>query len=326
MIGQKHIECRDNYRFKKRLEEGNYSHKPFQPWLIVAPLFLILGCSREIPLPKSAEIANGPVIHMFLQPDSSIVANCSKVVGILNPFEPETNASINIGINSYLPAALNMKSAGIYSNSIPKLKARDTAVIKYHSITDSFTLRQIIPSNIVFTKTDTLTEPIAGIGITQGFKIQFQDSAIDQNYYRIQAKRLIRKYSRDKNNNVIDSMEYWETMRIDGSDLPFIRNNYNNYTEQEILFRDETFNGVLTTFHFYNLLPNPSNNLERTLRVSVTLENLSKPLYDYYNSRAAHLWSQKSITQLPGPLTGNIPNGYGVIGAFTSCNWVIKYQ
>jgi hypothetical protein len=83
LIGQKHIECRDNYRFKKH-------------WLFVAPLFLILGCSREIPLPKSAEIANGPVIHVFLQPDSSIVASCSKVVGILNPFEPETNASITI--------------------------------------------------------------------------------------------------------------------------------------------------------------------------------------------------------------------------------------
>jgi len=313
LIGQKHIENLDNYRFKKS-------------WLIVAPLFLILGCSREIPLPKSAEIAKGPVIHMFLQPDSSIVASCSKVVGILNPFEPETNASITIGINSNLPVALNMNSAGIYSSPIPKLKARDTAVIKYHSTTDSFTLEQIIPSNIVFTKTDTLTEPIAGIGITQGFKIQFQDSAIDQNYYRIQAKRLIRKYSRDKNNNVIDSTEYWETMRIDGNDLPFVRNNYNNYTEQEILFRDETFNGVLTTFHFYNLRPNPNNNLEKTIRVSITLENLSKPVYDYYNTRAAHLWSQKSITQLPGPLTGNIPNGYGVIGAFTSCNWVIKYQ
>ena len=88
MIGQKHIECRDNDRFKKRLEEGNYSRKSFQPWLIVAPLFLILGCSREIPLPKSAEIANGPVIHMFLHPDSSIVANCRKFVGILNQFEP----------------------------------------------------------------------------------------------------------------------------------------------------------------------------------------------------------------------------------------------
>jgi len=292
----------------------------------VATIVMILSCSREIPLPKSAEIATGSVIHVFLQPDSSIQANCSKVVGILNPFEPELFASITVRLNSNLPFPLTAGIPGVYSNALSKIKARDTVLIKYNSPSNSFQLIQIIPSHITFTKTDSLTEPVAGIGITQGFKIQFQDSAIDQNYYRIYGKRLIRKYGRDKNNNITDSTQYWETMHIDGNELPFVRNNYNNYTEQEILFSDETFNGVLATFHFYNLLPNPNNNLEKTLRVSITLENLSKPLYDYYNTRAAHLWSQKSITQLPGPLTGNIPNGYGVIGAFTSCNWVIKYQ
>jgi len=289
-------------------------------------VYLMMGCSREIPLPKSADIASGSVIHVFLQPDSSIQANCSKVVGILNPFEPVTDASITIQINSNLPFPLTTVNPGIYSNSLSKLKARDTVVINYRTTSDSFELKQIIPSNIVFNKTDSLTEPIAGIGITQGFKIQFQDSAIDQNYYRIYGKRLIRKYSRDKNNNITDSTQFWETMRIDGNDLPFVRNNYNNYTEQEILFSDETFNGVLATFHLYNLLPNQNTNVEKTLRVTITLENLSKPLFDYYNSRAAHLWSQKSITQLPGSLTSNIPIGYGVIGAFTFCSWVINYH
>lgn len=90
LIGPKHIEKTMNLGLKKRL-------------FFVAPICLVLSCSREIPLPKFAEIANGPVIHMFLQPDSSIVANCSKVVGILNPFEPESNASITIRINSNLP-------------------------------------------------------------------------------------------------------------------------------------------------------------------------------------------------------------------------------
>lgn len=110
----------------------------------VAPICLVLSCSREIPLPKFAEIANGPVIHMFLQPDSSIVANCSKVVGILNPFEPESNASITIRINSNLPFPLKSNSPGIYSNSISTLKARDTVVINYHTKADSFQLKQIV--------------------------------------------------------------------------------------------------------------------------------------------------------------------------------------
>lgn len=285
-----------------------------------------MSCSREIPLPKSAEIEHGTVIHVFLQPDSLIVANCSKVVGILDPFEPESQAKIKLQINSSLPFILDDKGLGNYSNTHFTLKARDTISIHYLSPTDSFHLVEIMPSTVAFLKTDTITEPIAGIGITQGFKIQFQDSAVDQNYYRIHAKRLIRKYTRNKNNQITDSAEFWEILRIDGNDLPFVRNNYNNYTEQEILFSDETFNGVLATFHFYNLLPNPNNQTDKTLSAIITLENLSKPLYDYYNSRAAHLWSQKSITQIPGPLTGNVPNGYGVIGAFTQCKWVIKYR
>lgn len=294
-------------------------------WFFVLPLIVICSCSREIPLPKSADLAHGPVIHAFLQPDSAIQANCSKVVGILNAFEPELNATITVQINSNLPFPLNAVSPGIYNNPLSQIKARDTVLFHFHSPSDSFQLKQIIPSKIVFSKTDSITEPIAGIGITQGFKIQFQDSAVDQNFYRFYAKRLIRKYTRDKNNIIIDSAQFWETMRIDGNDLPFVRNNYNNYTEQEILFSDETFNGVLATFHFFNLLPNQNTEFEKTLRVNITLENLSKPLYDYYNSRAAHLWSQKSITQLPGPVTGNIPNGYGVVGAYTKCNWLIIY-
>jgi hypothetical protein len=114
-------------------------------------------------------------------------------------------------------------------------------------------------------------------------------------------------------------------LKIDGNEIPFQRNNYNNYTDYEILFSDETFNGVLSSLEFYNLLPFSNTKTEKTLSVTITLDNLTKALFDYYNSRAAHLWNQRSITQLPGPIQSNIPNGYGVIGGKTQVSWTIKY-
>jgi hypothetical protein len=123
----------------------------------------------------------------------------------------------------------------------------------------------------------------------------------------------------------LDSAIEWQTMKIDGNETPFVRNNFNNYTEQEILFSDEIFNGVLSTFRFHNLLPFQNTTSEKTMSVLVTLENISFATYQYYNSRAEHLWSQKSITQLPGPVQTNIPKGYGVLGASTSVKWLIVY-
>ena len=266
--------------------------------------FTIMGfssCSREILVPIQDNTATGPVIQCILNTDSAQTLLYSKVVKI------------------------SSNQPGVYQIAPCKLAPRDSFSVFFISPTDTFSVTDAMPSSIEFTKTDTFTQAIAGIGSTQNFMIQIKDSAIDENYYKISAKREVKKYIFNNANQLTDSSITWEPLKIDGNEIPFQRNNYNNYTDYEILFSDETFNGVLSSLEFYNLLPFSNSKSEKTLSVTITLDNLTKALFDYYNSRAAHLWNQKSITQLPGPIQSNIPKGYGVIGGKTQVSWTIKY-
>lgn len=286
---------------------------------------LASSCSREILITNQNETATGPVIQCILQPDSSHTLLYSRVVGISENFSPQNNALISLRINSKITYPFFVKSPGVFQTDPSTISPRDSFYLNFSSPLDTFELFGAMPSAIEFTKTDTFTQPIAGIGLTQNFLIQFRDSAIDENFYRITAHQSIKRYLFNRSNQIIDSSITWEPLKIDGGEIPFLRNNYNNYTDHEILFSDDIFNGALTTFEFYNLLPFSNSKSEKTLAVKVTLENLTKDLYDFYNSRAAHLWNQKSITQLPGPVEGNIPNGYGVIGGATKAEWTVKY-
>lgn len=290
--------------------------------------FTILGftsCSREVLAPFQDNTANGPVIQCILNTDSAQTLLYSKVVKIDENFAPISDATIDLVIHNKNRFPFSSNQPGVYQIELCKLAPRDSFSVFFMSPTDTFSVTDAMPSSIEFTKTDTFTQAIAGIGSTQNFMIQIKDSAIDENYYKISAKREVKKYIFNNANQITDSSITWESLKIDGNEIPFQRNNYNNYTDYEILFSDETFNGVLSSLEFYNLLPFSNTKTEKTLSVTITLDNLTKALFDYYNSRAAHLWNQRSITQLPGPIQSNIPNGYGVIGGKTQVSWTIKY-
>jgi len=288
-------------------------------------MVMLASCSREIVVPQPDELAEGPVIECIIEADNQHLVKYSRVVPISEPFVLPNQAHITLEISGTQSAAASNLSPGSFMiNNFP-VRARDSFHFRLFSQTDTLIVSDAMPSNVVLTKTDTLTQAIAGIGLTQVFSFQFRDSAIDENYYRLSASRQIKKYVFGSSGQKIDSTIEWQTMKIDGNETPFVRNNFNNYTEQEILFSDEIFNGVLSTFRFHNLLPFQNTATEKTLSVLVTLENISFATYQYYNSRAEHLWSQKSITQLPGPVQTNIPNGYGIVGASTSTNWLIVY-
>ena len=131
-------------------------------------------------------------------------------------------------------------------------------------------------------------------------------------------------YSFDANNSIIDSNIIWEKSSISGDEIGFIRNTYNTYTTKELLFSDESFNGLTSTFTFY--LTKPENeSSSRIIQHRIVIENLPLELFDYYNSRNAHLWQQSSITQSPTPLSGNIPNMYGVFSAYNLTEYVLSY-
>ena len=287
--------------------------------------FLLAGCSRDIVVPQPDQLASGPVVECILEPTNNHNIAYSRVVGISEPFQPLSTANIQLKVGRNVSGLAINSSPGQFTLSNFPLNPRDTVEFTLVSPKDTLFVQEIMPSNIAFTKTDTLTQAVAGIGVTQVFTVQFQDRAIDENYYRITAKQQVRKYTLGAGGRPIDSITEWKIMKIDGNETPFVRNNFNNYTEQEILFSDEIFNGVLASFRFYNLLPFKNSASEKTLSVVITLENISFSLYQYYNTRAEHLWSQKSITQLPGPVQSNVPNGYGVVGASINANWVIVY-
>lgn len=294
-------------------------------WYAYALCLLLVSCSREIVVPQPDQVAVGPVIECILGTNDTHNIHYSRVAGISEPFKPQPQATILLQTATKRSKPAESNTAGQFTINNFRLNPRDSFQFSLISPLDTVSVSDVMPSAIRFTKTDTSTEAIAGIGITQVFSLQFRDSAVDENYYRITAQKQVRKYTLNASGQAIDSITEWQILKIDGNETPFVRNNFNNYTEQEILFSDEIFNGVLSTFRFYNLLPFRNSKTEKTLSVKITLENLSLALYHYYNTRAEHLWSQKSITQLPGPVQSNIPNGYGVVGASTQEEWIIVY-
>jgi hypothetical protein len=286
---------------------------------------MLASCSQDIVVPQPDIMAEGPVVECIIEADSHHLVRYSRVVPISEPFNLPSQAHVTLEISGAKSKLARNISPGNFMIDDFFVKARDSFHFQLFSPDDTVKISDVMPSNIVLTKTDTLTQAIAGIGLTQVFSIQFRDSAIDENYYRLSAARQTKKYVLGSSGQKLDSAIEWQTMKIDGNETPFVRNNFNNYTEQEILFSDEIFNGVLSTFRFHNLLPFQNTTSEKTMSVLVTLENISFATYQYYNSRAEHLWSQKSITQLPGPVQTNIPKGYGVLGASTSVKWLIVY-
>jgi hypothetical protein len=111
---------------------------------------------------------------------------------------------------------------------------------------------------------------------------------------------------------------------IGGNEVCFLRNSYNNYTTKEILFSDEIINGTELRLEFYETLPRSVSNSIVLYQIDIYLENVDVNIFNFLNSRNAHIWQQSSITQLPTSVIGNITNGFGVVGGYT--NDVIKIK
>ena len=59
---------------------------------------LMAACSREIVVPQPAQSATGPVVLCALESDSFHTISYSRVVGISEVFQPQTNASIFLSV------------------------------------------------------------------------------------------------------------------------------------------------------------------------------------------------------------------------------------
>lgn len=294
---------------------------------ILCLAFVLSACNDTSVIPIEDQAPSAQVVKLILEPNTISTAYCNRTAGITQPFLLETNVKLWIKPkNKSVWESFGIANPGIYQWNC-SLKPRDSFSLRYHGILDSFEIHEVVPSLVVLNAVDTSTSIVPGIGKTQVFTFKFKDSAIYKNYYQIWLKRNYQKYTYTQGNSTpTDSQLISEIMRIDGNELPFIRNAYNNYTDRSILFSDEIFNGVHVEFQCHNLKPWQNSTGEKTLSVELILENLSESVYNYLNTEAAHLWQKQSITQLPNPLFSNVPKGFGIVGAKTSTKRIIVYR
>jgi len=282
--------------------------------------FLIIGlqsCIDEVPFFQNSDSPKSLVIHTFIHPDSFLNATVSEVSQITSVYNWINNANLSIRSKSKGLFTFINNGKGNYSmnqNFLPNdsLKFQITHAL----LNDIIPIK--IPSKIYIKRLDTFTTLISNVGKTKAYRIYFKDSAYNTNCYRIYGVRHFKKYTIDAVLGKIDSFLYEDKLPIGGTEVCFLRNSYNNYTTKEILFKDEIINGTESRLVFYETLPRSKSKSTVLYQIDIYLENIDINIFNYLNSRNAHIWQQNSITQLPTSVIGNISNGFGVVGGYTN--------
>jgi len=275
------------------------------------------SCIEEVPIVQNSDSPKSLVIHSFIHPDSFVNATVSEVSQITSAYNWINNANLTILSKSKGLFSFGNFGNGNYSmnqNFLPNdsLKFQITQSL----LNDIIPIK--IPSRIRINRLDTFTALISNVGKTKTYRIYFKDSAYNTNYYRIYGVRHFKKYTIDAVLGKVDSFLYEDKLPIGGTEVCFSRNSYNNYTTKEILFSDEIINGTESRLEFYETLPRAVSKSIVLYQIDIYLENIDVNIFNYLNSRNAHIWQQNSITQLPTSVIGNIANGFGVIGAYTN--------
>ncbi len=285
--------------------------------------FCLQSCIDEVPIVQNSDSPKSLVIHSFIHPDSFLNATVSEVSKITSFYSWINNANLTIFSKSKGLFAFNGIGNGTYKlnqNFLPNDSLKFQ--INHALLNDIISIK--IPSRIHIKRLDTFTTLISNVGKTKAYHIYFKDSAYNINYYRIYGVRHFKKYTIDAVLGKVDSFLYEDKLPIGGTEVCFLRNAYNNYTTKEILFSDEIINGTDSKLEFYETLPRSISNSIILYQIDIYLENIDVNIFNYLNSRNAHIWQQNSITQLPISVIGNIANGFGVIGGYT--NDVIKIK
>lgn len=290
----------------------------------IAALFFAMGCVKEIEYKPTEKLGKIPVIHAFFSPDSLLESDVSLVRGILDDEVIVKDADLNLYINNVMFQKLNYVEKTKYKGGVNAMKPNDSFYLQVSGSLGPMQIYGKVPNRVVITSLDTSTILLPGKGKSFNFNLKFKDSAVHENFYRIYVRKISYQYIYDLNDVLVDSMIVADLLPIEGKETPFIRNNFNNYTTQEILFSDEIINGLNNNFNIFTTGNLKKGKFLRPIRLEFHLENVNKPLYDFYNTRNAHLWQQNSITQIPGLVQGNVPGGYGVVAAFTEQRISIK--
>lgn len=287
-------------------------------------LFSFTSCVKELDYQNNQKLEVNAALHAFLNPDSIPVIDLKRVVNITENISGIIDANIEIiNVSNSGKSNLIHQKGGSYSGNL-QIDPNDILNLSVQWNNQQFFAQTIVPSKPVIDTAYSELNFVGSVGYTRLFNFTLKDLAASNDFYRLYLMTKKMVYSFDANNSIIDSNIIWEKSSISGDEIGFIRNTYNTYTTKELLFSDESFNGLTSTFTFY--LTKPENeSSSRIIQHRIVIENLPLELFDYYNSRNAHLWQQSSITQSPTPLSGNIPNMYGVFSAYNLTEYVLSY-
>lgn len=281
-------------------------------------LLALQSCTIEVPYNPGDVASSQPVVHMYFCPDSPLLLKYSKTTSILATEEFVNDEKIKLNFNSGTTIdSMYTISNGKYITTVPAPLWNQNYEITGTFLKSGFKVGGTVPNKLAQLNIDTFESIQPGVGRALTCEYRFVDSAAYKNYYRIYAKVEFWSYTVNKENQRIDSAIRNEFLEIKSNHISYLNNNFNQYTSKEILIEDNFFNGVDAKFSIYLSNKYRNSPKQRIVFMDFYLENIEKGLYNYFNTRNAHLWQQSSITQIPGNIEGNIYNGFGVIGAYS---------
>lgn len=286
--------------------------------LHIAAIAVLSGCVKEIPYNPDNQATPLPAMHCFITPDSILTVDCRLTAPFGSKDMPVANAFFSIHKTNQTKDTSLYKGKGIHLFGSNSLKAGDTFIFLGKVNGKTFSISEIAPRGVVIKTFDTTRQLIPGIGLAFSVAVWFDDDAVFDNHYRCYLYKTSYRYVYDYTGKLSDSFLQKDLISLYSDDLAAVDNDYNNYSSREVIFSDATFNGVKKYMVFYTSDPLLKTATERPVGIEFHLENISKSLFSFYNTRNAHIWQQQSISQLPGKIMGNVPGAYGVVGAYTA--------
>ena len=293
-------------------------------WLYIALFFggIFTSCVKEVPVNDGGEKPDAYFLNAFLCADSQARIQVGKVSGVTEAYNYVSDATVSL-ISKGIRYPMTYLREGWYASSLFVSEGNDSVRVEVIHGSKGFTRELKSPSRLAIQRVQTFHVVVSFLGRTTGFRLSFQDSAYNNNFYRMWVEERYWLYEKSKLGVLLDSSLRVRKLPISGNDIAFLRNPYNVYSSRELLFSDVTFNGLRVGLEFHRALG--QSDLERTVSYRVVLENLHSDLYHYYNDRNAHLWQQSSITQTPTKVEGNLEGVLGIFGLYQVDDFEIRF-
>ena len=316
----------------------------------------IVSCETEIKF-NGKETAPSMVINSILNPDSTVKVHITKSKFFLEkdgPFDPITNATVQLYANDKLIEALNSTGNGYYTGTYKPFPGDIIKIIARNNEFDNVHCSTEIPVTANITSVDTIatiikTAPLVyyrsyddvaymitdTVGTVTEKKIKFTvniaDRANYKNFYRLKVKH--RSYY--DNGTYSEHNTYFNSEDLvfgSTSETELFEEKNTNYYHE---FNDNLFDGKTYGLTFsisafqYNYLPgkepkdDPWSPTTIKQELFINIESISPSYYYYLNSRAKNNEYIEIFTE-PVQIYNNIVNGIGILGAYNTSITIVR--